>query len=264
MTIQPNVLYKVDNGIATVTLNRPEVHNAFNEIVIGDLTDTLKKAGEDKAVRIVILRGTGKSFCAGGDLNWMRRMADYNHKQNVEDAMRLGTLLKTLNTLPKPTIGLIHGNAFGGGVGLAACCDITIAEETAQFCLSEVRIGIIPSIIAPYVIAAMGQNQSRRYFLTAERFDGKTAERVGLIDEAVAVGKLDEACEKIIAELWNGAPGAQARGKKLILEIFGKPIDDKIIQHTVEQIAEARASEEGKEGLSAFLNKTEPAWRKRG
>lgn len=264
MSIQPNVLYNLDNGVVTVTLNRPEVHNAFNEIVIGDLTEALKKAGEEKSARVVVLRGNGKSFCAGGDLNWMRRMADYNHKQNVEDAMRLGTLLKTLNNLPKPTIGLIHGNAFGGGVGLAACCDITIAEETAQFCLSEVRIGIIPSVIAPYVIAAMGQNQSRRYFLTAERFDGKTAERVGLIDEAVPVGKLDEACENLIAELWNGAPGAQARGKKLILDIFGKPIDDAVIQHTVEQIAEARASEEGKEGLSAFLNKTEPAWRQRG
>lgn len=263
MTITQNVLYTVENGIATITLNRPDVHNAFNEIVIGDLTDVLQKAGEDKSTRAVILRGNGKSFCAGGDLGWMRRMADYTHDQNVKDAMRLGTLLKTLNNLPKPTIGLIHGNAFGGGVGLAACCDITIAEETAQFCLSEVRIGIIPSIIAPYVVASMGQNQARRYFLTAERFDGKTAERVGLIDEAVPAGTLDDACARIIDHLWDGAPGAQVRGKKLILEIFNKPIDDKIIQYTVEQIAEARASAEGKEGLSAFLSKTEPSWRQR-
>ena len=161
-----HILYEVKSGIATVTLNRPEVHNAFNEVVIGDLTDVLRKAGDDKAARVVVLRGNGPSFCAGGDLNWMRRMADYSHDQNVKDAERLGTLLKTLNNLPKPTIGLVHGNAFGGGVGLAACCDITIAETTAQFCLSEVRIGIIPSVIAPYVIAAMGQNQSRRYFLS--------------------------------------------------------------------------------------------------
>lgn len=256
-----HILYDLKDGIATVTLNRPEVHNAFNEVVIGDLTDILRKAGEDKNVRVVLLRGNGKSFCAGGDLNWMRRMADYNHDQNVKDAERLGTLLKTLNNLPKPTIGLVHGNAFGGGVGLAACCDITIAEKTAQFSLSEVRIGIIPSVIAPYVIAAMGQNQSRRYFLTGERFDGITAERVDLIDEAVEPGTLDEACGKIIEQLLLGAPSAQVRGKKVILEICDQPITDEIIRYTVEQIAEARASAEGKEGLSAFLEKREPSWR---
>lgn len=261
MNSQPHILYKVENRVATITLNRPEMHNAFNEIVIGDLTEMFVKAGADKDVRYVILRGNGKSFSAGGDLNWMRRMADYNYEQNLKDALRLGTLLKTINFLPKPTIVLVHGNAFGGGVGLTACCDITIAEETAQFCLSEVKIGIIPSIIAPYVINCIGEMRARRYFLTAERFSGKMAETIGLVDEAVPEGGLDAACENILAALRQGAPGAQARGKKVIQAISGKPVDDAIIQYTSEQIAEARASSEGREGLNAFLNKSEPSWR---
>lgn len=260
---EQTVLYGVSNGVATITLNRPELHNAFNEIVIGELTRFFEKAGEDKSVRVVVLRGNGKSFSAGGDLNWMRRMADYTYQQNVNDAMRLGTLLKTMNTLPKPTIALVQGNAFGGGVGLTACCDIAIAEEGAQFCLSEVRIGLIPSIIAPYVMAAIGSRQARRYFMTAERFDAHAAERIGLVHEVYPKGALDQALDMIVTAILDGAPQAQARGKKLILGITGHAIDDKMIQHTVEQIAEARASDEGKEGLSAFLNKSEPGWRKR-
>ena len=255
--------YTVEKAIATITLNRPEVHNAFDEQVIGDLTEAFKKAEADVAVRAVILRGNGKSFCAGGDLNWMKRSAAYSYDENVTDAMRLGTLLKTINFLTKPTIALVQGNAFGGGVGLTACCDIVIAEETAQFCLSEVRIGLIPSIIAPYVIAAMGERHARRYFMTAERFDGKTAKEIGFVHEVVPAGGLDAAAEKIVASLMEGAPAAQARGKKLLLEISGHPIDDTIIKKTAVQIAEARASDEGREGLSAFLNKSEPAWRKK-
>jgi methylglutaconyl-CoA hydratase len=258
-----HILYKTEGAVATVTLNRPEVHNAFNEQVIGDLTEAFKKAEADKSVRLVILRGNGKSFSAGGDLNWMRKMADYNHQQNVDDAMRLGVLLKTINFLAKPTMALVHGNVFGGGVGLTACCDIAVAETGAQFCLSEVRIGLIPSIIAPYVINAMGERMARRYFMTAERFDAETAHRIGFIHELAPQGQLDAAAEKIIAALMDGAPAAQGRGKKLMLEISGRPIDDALIEVTVNQIAEARASAEGKEGLSAFLNKTEPSWRKK-
>jgi methylglutaconyl-CoA hydratase len=258
-----HILYKTENQIATITMNRPELHNAFDEKVISDLTHAFIKAGEDKDVRVVILRGNGKSFCAGGDLNWMRRVADYTFEQNVMDAMLLGALLKTINFLPKPTMALVQGNAFGGGVGLASCCDIAIAEEGAQFCLSEVRIGIIPSIISPYVIAAIGERQARRYFLTAERINAQTAARIGLVHEVVSSGGLDQAAEKIIAALWDGAPGAQARGKKLILETSKKKIDDELIKFTSEKIAEARASDEGKEGLSAFLNKAEPSWRKK-
>jgi methylglutaconyl-CoA hydratase len=193
----------------------------------------------------------------------MRRVAEYTHDENVRDAMQLGNLLKLINTLPKVTIALVHGNAFGGGVGLTACCDIAIAEEGAQFCLSEVKIGLIPSIIAPYVLAAMGERQARRLFLTAERFDAGVAHRIGFVHKLVPEGGLDAGAEKIIAALKEGAPAAQARGKKLILDIAGRPIDDAMIQLTSERIAEARASDEGKEGLSAFLNKTEPAWRKK-
>jgi methylglutaconyl-CoA hydratase len=258
-----HILYKVENQIATITMNRPEVHNAFNEDVIGEMTHAFLKAGDDKDIRAVILRGNGKSFSAGGDLNWMRRVADYNFEQNVTDALRLGTLLKTINTLPKPTLALVHGNAFGGGVGLTACCDIAIAEEGTQFCLSEVRIGIIPSIISPYVIAAIGERQARRYFLTAERMDAKTAAHIGLVHETAPQGGLDAAADKIITALWDGAPAAQARGKKLLLDISKRRIDDDLIKLTAEKIAEARASDEGKEGLSAFLNKTDPDWRKK-
>ena len=260
---EQHILYKTENHIATITLNRPEVHNAFNEMVIGDLNDAFKKAEADKSVRLVILRGNGKSFSAGGDLNWMRRMADYTYQQNVNDAMRLGVLLKTINFLAKPTMALVHGNIFGGGVGLTACCDIAVAETGAQFCLSEVRIGLIPSIIAPYVINAMGERMARRYFMTAERFDAETAHRIGFVHEVAPQGQLDATAAKIISALMDGAPSAQGRGKKLMLDISGRPIDDKLIDLTVNQIAEARASEEGKEGLSAFLNKTEPSWRKK-
>lgn len=257
------VTYKVESGIATITMNRPDVHNAFNEHIIHMLTEAFKSAGADDAVRVVVLRGSGKSFSAGGDLNWMRRVAEYSFEQNVTDAMGLGTLLKTINTLPKPTIALVQGNAFGGGVGLTACCDIAIAEEGTQFCLSEVKIGLIPSIIEPYVIAAMGVRQARRYSLTAERFDAQTAARIGLVHEVVPQGGLDAAKDKIVAALWEGSPAAQSRGKKLILEITDRKIDDALIKFTAETIAEARASAEGKEGLSAFLNKTEPGWRKK-
>lgn len=263
MTTQNHILHDVKHGIATITLNRPEVHNAFNEAVMDELTALVKKAEEDKGVRALVLRGNGKSFCAGGDLNWMRKSANYSYDENVEDAMRLGVLLKTLNFLPKPTIALVHGNIFGGGVGLASCCDILVAETGAQFCLSEVRIGLIPSIIAPYVINAMGERMARRYFMTAERFDAETAYRIGFAHEVAAAGQLDAAADKIIGALLDGAPLAQGRGKKLMLELAGKPIDDKVIDLTVRQIAEARASDEGKEGLTAFLNKTEPSWRKK-
>lgn len=256
-----HLLYKVENAIATITLNRPDVHNAFNETVIADMTELFEKAGKDPSVRVVILRGNGKSFSAGGDLNWMRKMADYDFAQNVEDAMRLGTLLKTINTLSKPTIALVHGNAFGGGVGLTAACDMAIAEEGAQFCLSEVRIGIIPSIILPYVITAIGERQARRFCLTAERFDAATAARIGFVHEVAPKGELDAVAQKLITALLEGAPTAQTRGKKLILQIARKPVDDAMIQLTAEQIAEARASDEGRDGLSAFLNKTEPKWR---
>jgi len=252
---------EIKDGVGYITMNRPEVHNAFNENMIIDLNTAFVEMGVNTEVRIVVLRGEGKSFCAGGDLNWMRKSADYDYDSNVADAMELGWLLKTINTLPKPVIALVHGNAFGGGVGLSACCDIVIAAEGTRFCLSEVRIGLIPSIIAPYVLAAIGERQSRRYFLTAERFDAAKAQTLGLVHEVVPSAELHAKAEAIITRLKEGAPGAQAMGKSLIQRISQMRIDDDVIQYTATKIAEARARDEGKEGLSAFLNKEEPSWR---
>jgi len=257
------VLTEINNAVGTITMNRPELHNAFNEEMIAALTAAFEEMGKNDAVRAVVLRGNGKSFSAGGDLNWMRKTADYGFDENVTDAMALGKLLKTINTLPKPTIAVVHGNAFGGGVGLTACCDIAIAEKNTTFCLSEVRIGLIPSIIAPYVIAAIGERQARRFFLTAERFSGKKAKKIGLVHEAPEAEEMEKVLSGILAALMDGAPGAQRMGKELIRTIATRPIDDEIIHLTAEKIAEARASDDGKEGLSAFLNKGEPSWRKK-
>jgi methylglutaconyl-CoA hydratase len=257
------VTYEVKNGIATITLDRPAVRNAFDEGMIEALAQNLTRATEEKSVCAVVLRGNGDCFCAGGDLNWMKRAAAYTPEENVADALRLGRLLQLLNTLPKVTIGLVQGSVYGGGVGLAACCDILIAEEGARFCLSEVRLGLIPSIIAPYVIAAMGQRQARRYFMTSEPFDAQTAKDIGFAHVCAPKGGLDAAAEKILSDVLKGAPGAQARGKKLIQEVAGRPVDEAVVALTSERIAEARASDEGREGIAAFLEKREPSWRKK-
>jgi len=256
------VLTEINGAVGTITMNRPDLHNAFNEEMIAALTTAFEELGKNDAVRAVVLRGNGKSFSAGGDLNWMRKTAEYDFDENVADAMTLGKLLKTINTLPKPTIAVVHGNAFGGGVGLTACCDIAIAEKHTTFCLSEVRIGLIPSIIAPYVISCIGERQARRFFMTAERFSGKKARKIGLVHESPEADELEEVLNGILASLMDGAPGAQRMGKELIRAIAKRPIDDDVISHTAQKIAEARASDDGKEGLSAFLNKQEPGWRK--
>lgn len=250
-----------EEGIGQISMNRPKKRNAFDEDMIAGLTAAFTEMGENPAVRVVILRGEGVSFCAGGDLNWMRRSAEYSYDENVEDAQKLGELLKLINELPKPTIALVHGHAFGGGVGLTAACDIAIATADTEFCLSEVRIGLIPSIIAPYVIGAIGERQARRYFLTAERFNGGEARRIGLVHEVVFGHELDKKALEIIRSILDGAPGGQTMGKSLIRDIARKPVSDEMIDLTVKRIAEARASDEGKEGLQAFLNKEEPSWR---
>ncbi len=257
------ILTEIANNIATITMNRPEVHNAFNEDMIQELTDAFASMGGRDDVRAIVLKGNGKSFSAGGDLNWMRRTAEYNFDDNFEDAMKLGWLLKTINTCPKPTIAVVHGNAFGGGVGLTACCDIAIAEQNTNFCLSEVKIGLIPSIIAPYVVSAIGQRQARRYFMTAERFTANKAQEIGLVHEALSKEEISNTLDDIIASLMNGAPNAQIMGKDLIHKINNREIDDKVINYTARKIAEARAADEGKDGLSAFLNKQEPSWSKK-
>lgn len=255
-----DILTSIDpRGVATVTLNRPEIHNAFNDTVIAELTDIFRRLGDDPAVRVLVLRGTGKSFSAGGDLNWMRRMAGYDFAQNQADAMGLATMLRTLNECPKPTLAVIHGHCFAGAVGLVAACDIAIAADAVQFALTEVRLGLIPATIGPYVVAAMGGRACRRYFLTAERFDAAEAHRLGLVHEVVGPDDLDAAAERHIANLLAGGPMALAAAKDLIRAVDG-PVTDAMMADTANRIALARASEEGREGLASFFDKRKPGW----
>jgi len=248
------------DGVATVTLNRAEVHNAFNDAVIADLTEVLRRLGADRKVRAVVLRAEGKSFSAGADLGWMQRMAGYSHAENLADAGALAELMRVLNFLPKPTVARVQGAAIGGGVGLVACCDIAIASDAAVFSLSEVRLGLIPAVISPYVVAAIGERAARRYFLTAERFDAAEALRLGLIHQVVPADQLDAAVNAILARLSEGGPAAQRAAKDLIFAVAHRPVDADLINDTAERIATIRASAEGREGLAGFLEKRKPAW----
>lgn len=259
---EPTILTHIDQqGTATLTMNRPELHNAFDDLLITELTAALKHLAANERVRVVLLTGSGRSFSAGADLNWMRRMAVYTWDENLRDALGLGELMQTLNTLAKPTIALVQGAAYGGGVGLVACCDMAIATSRAAFCLSEVRLGLIPAVISPYVIAAIGERACRRYFLTAEVMDAAEAQRLGLLHEVVA----DDAAlqlrgQELATVLLNNGPQAMTEAKGLIAMIAGRPVDAGLIADTAGRIADRRASAEGREGLSAFLEKRTPGW----
>lgn len=257
---EETVKVAMENGVASVTLNRPAVHNAFDDALIARLTEALREIGDDPGVRVVVLRGAGKSFSAGADLNWMQRMAGYSRTQNLADAMGLAQLLHTLDTLPRPTIAAVHGAAFGGGVGLVAACDIAVAAETAAFSLSEVRLGLIPAVISPYVVAAIGARQARRYFLTAERFDADEARRVGLVHEVTAPEALEARVAAIVAELLRGGPGALGAAKNLVATVAGRPVDTALMADTARRIADIRAGEEARDGVGAFLEKRKPRW----
>ncbi len=250
------------NGAYSITLNRPEVHNAFNETMIAELSRALEMLCCEDSLRTLTIAGAGKSFCAGADLNWMRRTAKFSEPQNYEDALRMAAMLNQLHKFPKPTIAVVHGNVFGGGVGLVACCDIAIAAQNAVFSLSEVKLGLIPATISPYVNAAIGTRNSRRYFLTGERFDAATAQRIGLIHEygnRAAVSKIEA---NLGAHLLASAPQAQTAAKELVQELLTVPqVDADLQQLTAKSIAAVRSSAEGKEGISAFLRKREPRWR---
>jgi methylglutaconyl-CoA hydratase len=242
-------------------MNRPELHNAFDDAVISDLTDALRQLDDDPDVRVVVLAASGRSFSSGADLNWMRRMADYSREQNLADAEGLAELMRTLDTLSKPTIALVQGAAYGGGVGLVACCDIAIATGRASFCLSEVKLGLLPAVISPYVVAAIGSRAARRYFLSAETFDAGEAFRLGLVHQVVADGEeLAAAAEHVVARLLANGPGAMAAAKNLIAAVAGRHVDDALIADTAGRIADQRSSPEGREGLSAFLEKRKPSW----
>lgn len=247
-------------GVATVTLNRPELHNAFDDALISDLTTELNRIEADASVRIVILAANGKSFSAGADLNWMRRMATYSWDENHHDALALAGLMRTLNDLRKPTIARVQGAAFGGGVGLIACCDIALGVEEAKFALTEVRLGLIPAVISPYVVAAMGARAARRYSLTAERFSAQEALRLGLLHELCAASELDQGVEAIVTALLACGPNAVLAAKDLVFAVAARPIDRALNDETAKRIATVRSSDEGKEGVAAFLEKRKPAW----
>ncbi|MFZ2948446.1 MAG: enoyl-CoA hydratase/isomerase family protein [Desulfuromonadaceae bacterium] len=259
---EPIILTQIDDrGRATLTMNRPELHNAFDDAVISDLTEALRQLDDDPDVRVVILTASGRSFSSGADLNWMRRMADYSREQNLADAEGVAELMRTLDTLSRPTIALVQGVAYGGGVGLVACCDIAIATGQASFCLSEVRLGLLPAVISPYVVAAIGSRAARRYFLSAETFDAAEAFRLGLVHQVVADGEeLAAAAERMVARLLANGPGAMSAAKNLIAAVAGRHVDDALIADTAGRIADRRSSPEGREGLSAFLEKRRPSW----
>jgi methylglutaconyl-CoA hydratase len=250
----------VRNGIALLALARPDVHNAFDETLIAELTTALRSLDADPAVRAVVLLGHGRSFCAGADLNWMKKMAGYGHAENLADAGALAEMLRTLYTLSKPTIARVHGAAYGGGVGLVACCDIAFAAQEATFALSEAKLGLIPATISPYVIEAIGARMARRYFLTAERFDAAEAYRIGLVHDIVLQENLDGRINELLGALLVAGPRAQAESKALIRAVANRPIDDAVIADSAARIARVRSTPEAKEGVAAFLGKRRAAW----
>lgn len=247
-------------GVATLTLNRPDVHNAFDDAMIAELIAELDKLAGNSHVRVLLLTANGKNFSAGADLNWMRSMAQKNYQQNLDDAGELASLMHKLDSFPKPVLALVKGAAFGGAVGLVACCDIAIADENASFCLSEVKIGLLPAVISPYVMRAIGERQCRRYFLTAERFSASEACQLGLLHETQPADALPQRAEQIIDSLLQNSPAAISAAKSLLHNIYNRKISNNVIAHTTQAIAEIRVSAEGQEGLNAFLQKRKPGW----
>lgn len=255
-----NLVIESSEGIAHLWMNRAEMHNAFDDVLIDELTRACAALEADAAVRVVVLGGRGKSFSAGADLNWMKRAAAYSIEENLRDARALARMLRTLSDLGKPTIARVHGAALGGGMGLAAACDICVASSNASFATSEVKFGIIPSAISPYVIRAIGERQARRYFLSAERIGAARALELGLAHEVVEADQLDAKVAEIAAALLLGGPLAQLAAKQLIGAVVNRPLSDGLVEDTARRIATLRAGQEAKEGLTAFLEKRPPSW----
>jgi methylglutaconyl-CoA hydratase len=247
--------------VAEVWLNRPEVRNAFNDGVIAELTAAFRTLGADGELRAIVLGGHGKAFCAGADLSWMRAMADYSWAQNHADASALAEMLWTVYSCPVPVVGRIQGDCYAGGVGLAAVCDVLIAAEGVHFCLSEAKLGLLPATIGPYVVKALGEQASRRYFTTAERFSAQRALALGFVHEVVAPEALDAQVAETVAALVANGPAAVRACKQLVKDVAGRPVDAALRDDTARRIADIRASTEGREGVQAFLNKRDPAWR---
>ncbi|WOB09093.1 enoyl-CoA hydratase/isomerase family protein [Piscinibacter gummiphilus] len=246
--------------VARVFLNRPEVRNAFNDAVIAELTAAFTQLGSDESLRAIVLGGHGKAFCAGADLSWMRAMADYSWEQNRADAQALADMLWTLWRCPVPVVGRIHGDCYAGGVGLAAVCDVLVASDAAAFCLSEAKLGLLPGTISPYVIRALGEQASRRYFTTAERFSAAQAHALGFVHELCSAEALDAKVDEIVAALCANGPMAVRACKQLVQDMAGAPLDEALRAETARRIADIRASDEGREGVQSFLNKRKPSW----
>jgi methylglutaconyl-CoA hydratase len=252
---------QIEGRVAKVFLNRPEVRNAFNDSVITELAETFTRLGNDPGLRAIVLGGHGKAFCAGADLNWMKSMAGYGWEDNRADATRLAEMLWAVYACPLLVVGRLQGDCYAGGMGLAACCDVLVASEGMHFCLSEAKLGLLPATISPYVIRAMGEQAARRYFVTAERFSAAQAQAMGFVHEVVTVDALDAKVDEITALLVANGPAAVKACKRLVQDFAGREITQDLRAETARRIADIRASDEGREGVQAFLNKREPAWR---
>ncbi len=247
-------------AVARITLTQPEVRNAFSDEVIADITAAFTEVGARADVRAVVLAAEGPAFCAGANLNWMRRMADYTREENLADAAKLAEMLRVIYECPQPTIARVQGDVYAGGMGLVAACDMAVAVDTAGFCLSEVKLGLIPATISPYVIRAMGARAAHRYFLTAERFDAAEAHRIGFVHEVVGADALDAKVAELLKALTSASPNAVRACKRLVIDVAERDINAQLIAATVDGIADIRASDEGREGVQAFLQKRKPSW----
>lgn len=250
----------IEGNVATVTLNRPEVRNAFNETTIAELTRAFEGLGRSDMVRAIVLAANGPAFCAGADLHWMKKMAGYTHAENQADALQLAQMLRTIYECPKPVVAKVQGDCYAGGMGLVAACDIAVASTGVAFCLSEVKLGLIPATISPYVIKAMGENAARRYFLTAEKFSAQEAHRIGFVHDVVAADALDAHVAGIVKALVTSSPNAVRQAKVLVRDVTGKTVDSALVVDTAERIADIRSSSEGREGVASFLEKRKPSW----
>ncbi|TMH42520.1 MAG: enoyl-CoA hydratase/isomerase family protein [Betaproteobacteria bacterium] len=257
-----NIIVERKDSVGWITLNRPEVRNAFDDALIAGLAKAFAELDADGSVRVVVLAGNGPAFCAGADLNWMKRMAGYSYDQNLRDARALADMLAALDRLDKPTIARVHGPAFAGGTGLVTACDIAVGTPEAKFCFSEAKLGLSPATISPYVLRAIGPRAARRYFLSAEVFDAAEALRIGLLSAVVPAAELDAFISQLLEQLLAGGAAAHARIKDLVRDIAGRPIDDALRADTARRIAEIRASPEGKEGIASFLEKRKPSWKR--
>lgn len=253
------IVYSVENSVARITFNRPEIHNAFNDTMIKELTEIFEDIKSRDDVRVVVLTGEGKSFCAGADLNWMKRVKDYSFEENLKESLELAKLFYLIYSLPKPTIARVNGVAIGGGTGFVAVCDMAVAAATAKFSFSEVKIGVVPACISPYVIRKCGEGKSREFFLTGERLTADKALAAGLVNRVAPLEELDQAVEELVSQLLTSGPNAIGVCKDLLKKVPGLSFDE-VKKYTAEVIAALRISEEGQEGMNAFLEKRKPNW----